>query len=373
MSGGEPSRLSSGFLSEQRTLTDITERVALMSISTNRTRHSNNIITNSTVESVSCACEKPKGPARDVSVADTSVSSSLNSSTSSSTSSPSASTTSNSKPASGAASLADSFETLKTVCDMRRCNSHVVLARHKPTQQLFVLKHLRPGAPKLELTLHRPLRHKNITKMSGYYRVGDSDDKRLSSYVMILEYSAGGTLADYVERHGSLSEAKAARYTGQLCAAVEYLHSQRVAHCDIKLDNVLLSPTAEHRTVLKLCDFGLAVNTTSTKGVRLPPSSLCFMSPEMHLAEDVDAPEKVDVWALGVCAYVMLTGRYPFIADSVSAIRSAVVAGNIDVAGLSEGARSFIRSCLNRDPRERPDARSLAAHPWLCSFSEEEK
>ena len=93
----------------------------------------------------------------------------------------------------------------------------------------------------------------------------------------------------------------------QLSSAVAYLHSKNIAHCDLKLENVLIDKDIK---ITKIIDFGLAIeNRNIVDDVCLGTPS--YMSPQL-LNKDKFNPYKSDVWALGVMFYKMVFGFLPF-------------------------------------------------------------
>ena len=90
--------------------------------------------------------------------------------------------------------------------------------------------------------------------------------------------------------------------------AVAYLHSEKIVHRDMKLENVLINN--ENR--VKIIDFGFSVK--SDKKLSFCCGTPHYMSPELALKKDhYGAP--TDIWALGVMLFIMLTGRLPFFGD----------------------------------------------------------
>ena len=91
-----------------------------------------------------------------------------------------------------------------------------------------------------------------------------------------------------------MSEFEAFIYFFQASLAIEYLHSKRIVHRDLKLDNLLLDTKGN----VKMCDFGLSVERQKISDLR---QTYCgtfeMMAPELHNAREY--AEKVDIWALG--------------------------------------------------------------------------
>jgi serine/threonine protein kinase len=124
---------------------------------------------------------------------------------------------------------------------------------------------------------------------------------------IVMAYMAGGTLADRIEQ-GPMPLEEIERLVTQMAEGLDHAHRKGVIHRDFKPSNVLLD---EHGNVY-LADFGIAkisevtVNLTGTGVVGTPT----YMAPEMA-REGVVTPA-VDVYALGVTLYQMLTGRVPY-------------------------------------------------------------
>jgi serine/threonine-protein kinase len=153
----------------------------------------------------------------------------------------------------------------------------------------------------------------------------------------------------------------------ELVEAVAYLHGQNVIHADIKLENVILRPTGS----IAVVDFGNArkVETKSffarlfgTKKDRVFGTPT-YLAPE--LLKGKQPSYSSDVYALGVCAFIMLSGEPPFDASS----RTGRLKANLNneapairsrCAELPQRAAQAIDRCLEKDPSERPgDAGSL--------------
>jgi len=126
---------------------------------------------------------------------------------------------------------------------------------------------------------------------------------------LTMEYVDGRPLKALM--HGSLPRLVAVSLIRQLCGAVGAAHRCGVVHCDLKPTNVLLMQQGGDRYYVKLLDFGIA------QGPGIPPrapgmvvGTPRYMSPEQGRGDPVDA--RTDVFAIGVMAYELLTGRHPF-------------------------------------------------------------
>ncbi|KAF9574463.1 hypothetical protein EC968_006447 [Mortierella alpina] len=160
----------------------------------------------------------------------------------------------------------------------------------------------------LEIDLLKDLDHKNILKFI------DVSQEKYKTYIF-TEYIEGVTLyGHYREVNNYMSEVDTRHIFVQVCRAVEYLHRNNIVHRDIKSENIMITPNQN----VKLIDFGLARHCVASRPVL---STLCgtpsYMSPEIAFGDDSNGYGKpVDVWALGVVLFRMLTGSYPFHSDS---------------------------------------------------------
>lgn len=128
---------------------------------------------------------------------------------------------------------------------------------------------------------------------------------------VVMPYIAGGTLRDEMEREGQLPLTKAVNYLEQLAPALDLAHERGVIHRDIKPANILLTSTGR----LLLTDFGLVKvvsddQQASLTGNGMPVGTPDYMAPEQVTGEAIDG--RVDLYALGVVLYQMLTGTTPF-------------------------------------------------------------
>lgn len=86
-------------------------------------------------------------------------------------------------------------------------------------------------------------------------------------------------------------------------------HNNGVVHRDLKLENILFESSA--RTKIKVVDFGIAGLLTNEGGEKNTAATLKYMTPEMAAGGSVAAPP-MDVWAIGIMAFVMMFNRLPF-------------------------------------------------------------
>jgi len=179
---------------------------------------------------------------------------------------------------------------------------------------------------------------------------------------LVLEYAPGGNLQQLVKARKRIDEAHARSYLWQILDSVEYCHSHRVCHRDLKLENFVLDRS--FRTV-KLIDFGLSVIWRPDQALFKSYGTPCYSAPEILSGQSYQGPQ-VDVWSLGVSLYTMLTGTLPFQAMSASELKRRVMSGRLTLPdGLSAEVRDLIRQMLTLSPEQRIDIPSIRRHPWL--------
>mmetsp|Transcript_6606 Transcript_6606/g.14413 ORF Transcript_6606/g.14413 Transcript_6606/m.14413 type:complete len:635 (-) Transcript_6606:330-2234(-) len=206
-----------------------------------------------------------------------------------------------------------------------------------------------------EIKILKRLRHDGVVRLLEVI-------ERPRSIHLVLEYAPGGNLQQLVKARKRIDEAHARSYLWQILDSVEYCHSHRVCHRDLKLENFVLDRS--FRTV-KLIDFGLSVIWRPDQALFKSYGTPCYSAPEILSGQSYQGPQ-VDVWSLGVSLYTMLTGTLPFQAMSASELKRRVMSGRLTLPdGLSAEVRDLIRQMLTLSPEQRIDIPSIRRHPWL--------
>lgn len=135
------------------------------------------------------------------------------------------------------------------------------------------------------------------------------------------------------------------------------MHKKNIAHRDIKPENILLFSKDDDKLDIKITDFGFAKCYDPTEGgLTETLGSPLYMAPEIIKKLQYDC--SVDIWALGVMTYIMLSGKPPFkgrTKDEVFVqITTKDMAFTADIwKKISKEAKNFIKKMLVRDPKER--------------------
>jgi serine/threonine protein kinase len=249
--------------------------------------------------------------------------------------------------------------------------AEVFLARDAALQRLVAVKVLRHELSADELARRRfereaqsaaRIAHPHVTAI---HRLGRAADGRP---FIVMEYVEGRTLADVLAGGAPLEEGRGRSILEAIASALAAAHQRGIIHRDVRPANVLV----EHRTGRAvLGDFGIAalLETGSTAASRLTAAGVVlgevrYSSPEQIRGDPV--VEQSDVYAFGVLAYEVLTGRGPFDARSSAALLGAHLQQKpVELltlrSDLPPRLSTLLMRCLAKNPNQRPLAAELAA------------
>ena len=230
-----------------------------------------------------------------------------------------------------------------------------------------------------QLTLNNSGRHHHVITLVDC--IEDDDN-----VYMVLPYLPGGDLFARVVGADGLGEEKARLYMKQMVEGLLFMkESCRIAHRDLSLENVMF----DHQGRAKIIDMGICVKVPKgvdndddddDEPVYLTPQSYAgkpgYSAPEVVNEESCDF-FAADVWSLGVCLYMMLTGRYLYTSVESKTFKHLATSGGVErllahmeskgKLNLPPHAKDLICQMLNHDPINRPTLEQILHHPFLIN------
>ena len=164
---------------------------------------------------------------------------------------------------------------------------------------------------------------------------------------VVMEYVCGESLKDVLDRNpNGLPPQEVRRWFDGLAAGVSYLHDHGIVHRDLKPGNVFMDAD-----VVKIGDYGLSkfISCSRRSGQTESVGTFHYMAPE--IGRGVYGKE-IDVYALGIMLFEMLTGRVPFEGESSQEIIMKHLTAEPDLSGIAEPYRKVICTALFKDPVE---------------------
>jgi serine/threonine protein kinase len=183
-------------------------------------------------------------------------------------------------------------------------------------------------------------------------RVIEADSQSATPFV-VTEYAEGPSLAEHIDKHGSVGPEMLYGLATGLAEALTMIHEAGIMHRDLKPSNIILTDSRP-----KVIDFGIArgQDTGGVTKTGMMVGSMGFMAPEQISGKP--GPE-ADIFAWGVTVAYAATGRSPFGTGNTHAILYRVMYDDPDIAGVPESLRVMVRAALTKNPKDRPTARQL--------------
>ncbi|KAG1934857.1 death-associated protein kinase 3 [Pimephales promelas] len=212
-----------------------------------------------------------------------------------------------------------------------------------------------------EVNILREIQHSNIITLHDIF-------ENKTDVILILELVSGGELFDFLAEKESLTEEEATQFLKQILDGVFYLHSKRIAHFDLKPENIMLLDKNVPNPRIKLIDFGIAHQIKDGNEFKNIFGTPEFVAPEIVNYEPLGL--EADMWSIGVITYILLSGASPFLGETKQETLTNISAVNYDFdeeyfSNTSELAKDFIRRLLVKDPKKRMTIEDSLQHPWI--------
>ena len=246
----------------------------------------------------------------------------------------------------------------------------VFRAVHRETKKVVAIKRMQVGVNNVtatvkEIKIMKDLKSAFTLKYYGCYNKDDA-------IWIIMEYCDGGSLQDIIDARENeeicLTESQIAQIVAQVLQALEYLHSMKKIHRDIKAGNILLNSQG----MAKLADFGISAQQVGDEKRTTTIGSSYWMAPETLMGGGYDS--KADIWSLGITIMEMAEGIPPLIEEQPHKAAFRIV--NDPPPKLSaphmwsKNFVDFVSHCLTKNPEQRPTSAELRKHPFIAEVGE---
>lgn len=206
--------------------------------------------------------------------------------------------------------------------------SRVVRVEHRVTKQPYAIKMIDRIQGKevfeSELCVLRRVRHAYIIQLVEVFETRDK-------VYMVMELATGGELFDRIIAKGSFTEKDATRVLNMVLEGVHYLHSLGITHRDLKPENLLYYHPG-HDSKIMITDFGLSASRKGTDNyMRTTCGTPEYIAPEILARKPYTC--QVDLWAVGVVTYILLSGTMPFDDENRSRLFRLILKAKYSYAG----------------------------------------
>ncbi|XP_023235625.1 mitogen-activated protein kinase kinase kinase 13-A-like isoform X1 [Centruroides sculpturatus] len=198
----------------------------------------------------------------------------------------------------------------------------------------------------------RKLRHPHIVASKGVCT-------QAPCYCIVMEYCPYGPLYEVLRQGREVPPAVVVEWSKQIASGMNYLHSHKIIHRDLKSPNVLISSNE----ILKISDFGTSRQWNEISTKMSFAGTVAWMAPEIIRNEPCS--EKVDIWSFGVVVWELLTCEVPYKDVDSSAVIWGVGSNSLHLplpSTCPNGFKLLMKQCWSAKPRNRPSFRHILMH-----------
>ncbi|XP_059186131.1 caM kinase-like vesicle-associated protein [Centropristis striata] len=273
--------------------------------------------------------------------------------------------------------VADKYDLGQIVKSEEFCE--IFRAKDRNTLKMYTCKkfHKKDGrkvrkAAKNEIMILKMVKHHNILQL-----VDTFETKK--EYFIFLELATGREVFDWILDQGYYSERDTSNVMRQVLEAVAYLHSLKIVHRNLKLENLVYFNRLKHSKIV-ISDFQLAKLDSGLN--KDPCGTPEYLAPEVVGRQRYGRP--VDCWAIGVTMYILLSGNPPFYDDADEDddrdknLFLKILSGDYEFDSpywddISDSAKNLVASLMEVDQDQRLTAQEAIAHEWISGNGASDK
>jgi len=240
--------------------------------------------------------------------------------------------------------------------------SIVYLVEHKKTKRRYALKSAmkfkneknRSQRTYMEIDVLRKLKHSNIIQIKGWFE----DDQTI---YLVLEYIPGKDCSKFFKIQLPTKD-QTVHIIRQLVEAIMFIHNKGIIHRDIKLENILI----DDKFNIKLTDFGLcAIKENEYDMLQDSVGTVRYTAPELLKGDGYN--ESIDIWAIGIILFMLLTGIHPFDGKHKESIFNRIKTKNLHFSryNLRKEEKDLLKLLLEKDPNKRIEIEEILEHSFF--------
>ena len=231
------------------------------------------------------------------------------------------------------------------------------------------------GIVQRELDAFAVVRHAHCIDMRAYCR-------HLNHVYIIVSLAKGEVLVDWLQEKKQCTEMEAAIIIHAIFQGVSYLHSNKIVHRDLKLDNMMFDRPGDI-TTLKILDYGFSkvlqgagdvLTTVCGSPQYVAPEILALTMGSSAGLQVIPYTYAVDAWSIGVIMYMLIAGYAPFEDDDEVVMFQDIIRGEFSFPSnpwdsVSQEAKDLICALLTVNPARRMDVAQALESPFIKKYA----